>query len=78
MVLTVFEEIVKIFANSKTILMRQNISTPRFYLRYLVDLEDYINEIWEDKEAKKVGYQGRKSPRKFFKSAKAEKLEFMG
>ncbi|XP_050162132.1 eukaryotic translation initiation factor 3 subunit C-like protein, partial [Myiozetetes cayanensis] len=27
--------------------------TPRFYLRILADLEDYLNELWEDKEGKK-------------------------
>ncbi|XP_065511357.1 eukaryotic translation initiation factor 3 subunit C-like protein isoform X2 [Caloenas nicobarica] len=27
--------------------------TPRFYLRILADLEDFLNELWEDKEGKK-------------------------
>ncbi|CAM9119315.1 unnamed protein product [Bubo scandiacus] len=26
---------------------------PRFYVRILADLEDYLNELWEDKEGKK-------------------------
>lgn len=29
-------------------------STPRFYVRILVELEDFVNEQWEDKEARKI------------------------
>ncbi|GMR53280.1 hypothetical protein PMAYCL1PPCAC_23475, partial [Pristionchus mayeri] len=53
LVLQCFEDLQKLYTNSKTIFARQNITTPRFYVRYLVDLEDYINEMWDDKDAKK-------------------------
>lgn len=29
-------------------------STPRFYVRILVELEDFVNEQWDDKEARKI------------------------
>lgn len=29
-------------------------STPRFYVRILVELEDFVNEQWDDKEARKT------------------------
>ncbi|KAF8366207.1 eif-3.C [Pristionchus pacificus] len=54
LILQCFEDLQKLYTNSKTIFARQNISTPRFYVRYLVDLEDYVNELWEDKDAKKT------------------------
>ncbi|KAJ1370395.1 hypothetical protein KIN20_032109 [Parelaphostrongylus tenuis] len=38
--------------NRKTVFSRQNISTPRFYIRYLADLEDFVLGFWENKEAK--------------------------
>lgn len=27
--------------------------TPRFYIRCLVEMEDFINEVWEDREGRK-------------------------
>ena len=33
---------------------REMLSTPRFYIRYLAELEDFINEQWEDKEGRKT------------------------
>ena len=27
--------------------------TPRFYVRCLVEMEDFINEVWEDREGRK-------------------------
>lgn len=39
------EDMTKVYASSKTTFARQNISTPRFYVRYLVELEDFINEM---------------------------------
>lgn len=35
---------------------RENLTLPRFYIRYLVELEDFLNEQWEDKEARKVHF----------------------
>ncbi|VDN06533.1 unnamed protein product [Thelazia callipaeda] len=52
--LSTFEGLCKIFEKTKVVLVRQNMSTPRFYVRILVELEDFVNEQWEDKEARKV------------------------
>ncbi|GMT27988.1 hypothetical protein PFISCL1PPCAC_19285 [Pristionchus fissidentatus] len=54
LVLQHFEDLTKLYANSKTIFARQKITCPRFYVRYLVDLEEYVNELWEDKDARKT------------------------
>lgn len=83
-VLELFEKITKTFTASKTVFMRQNISTPRFYLRYLVELEDYINEIWENAEVKKSmskanakGLNGlRQKVRKYNKDLEKDILEY--
>uniref|UniRef100_A0A1I7TR05 Eukaryotic translation initiation factor 3 subunit C n=1 Tax=Caenorhabditis tropicalis TaxID=1561998 RepID=A0A1I7TR05_9PELO len=50
--LTGFDSLTKVFEKSKTIFQRQNVSTPRFYIRSLVEIEDYVNKLWEDKDAK--------------------------
>lgn len=31
---------------------REGLTIPRFYIRYLVELEDFINAQWEDKDAR--------------------------
>lgn len=49
-----FEELCKVYEKTKVVLARQNMSTPRFYVRILVELEDFVNEQWEDKEARKT------------------------
>ncbi|VDN51587.1 unnamed protein product [Dracunculus medinensis] len=48
------EELWKVFEKTKAVLSRQGISTPRFYIRILVELEDFVNEQWEDKDARKA------------------------
>ncbi|CAI4227571.1 unnamed protein product [Auanema sp. JU1783] len=50
--LSCFDDLVKAYDRSKTVFARQNISYPRFFIRCLVELEDYINTLWDDKEAK--------------------------
>jgi hypothetical protein len=35
-------------------MIRENLTIPRFYIRYLAELEDFVNEQWEDPETKKV------------------------
>ncbi|VDM43519.1 unnamed protein product [Toxocara canis] len=52
--LTTFEELCKVFEKTKSVLARQGMSTPRFYIRILAELEDFVNEQWEDKEARKT------------------------
>ncbi|MGH0183065.1 UNVERIFIED_CONTAM: hypothetical protein FKN15_011068 [Acipenser sinensis] len=46
-----FEQLCKAFLKSKNIVDKEGV--PAFYTRLLADLEDYLNELWEDKEGKK-------------------------
>uniref|UniRef100_A0ACB8EV88 Eukaryotic translation initiation factor 3 subunit C n=1 Tax=Sphaerodactylus townsendi TaxID=933632 RepID=A0ACB8EV88_9SAUR len=46
-----FELLGKAYGKAKSIVDKEGV--PRFYIRILADLEDYLNEIWEDKEGKK-------------------------
>merc|ERR1719400_835126 len=41
-------------AKAKTVIAKEeNGVTPRFYVRILVEMEDLINETWEDREGRK-------------------------
>ncbi|KJH45330.1 PCI domain protein [Dictyocaulus viviparus] len=51
-ILSVFDDLMKAYDKSKTVFSRQNISTPRFYIRYLSELEEFVLGFWENKEAK--------------------------
>ncbi|XP_041740627.2 eukaryotic translation initiation factor 3 subunit C-like [Coregonus clupeaformis] len=46
-----FEQLCRAFLKSKTIVDKEGV--PPFYIRLLSDLEDYLNQLWEDKEGKK-------------------------
>ncbi|KAA0725445.1 Eukaryotic translation initiation factor 3 subunit C [Triplophysa tibetana] len=46
-----FEQLCRSFLKSKTIMDKEGV--PQFYIRLLADLEDYLNQLWEDKEGKK-------------------------
>ncbi|XP_032940445.1 eukaryotic translation initiation factor 3 subunit C-like isoform X2 [Catharus ustulatus] len=46
-----FELLGRAWTKAKGVVDRDGV--PRFYLRILADLEDYLNELWEDKEGKK-------------------------
>uniref|UniRef100_A0AC34G6Q6 Eukaryotic translation initiation factor 3 subunit C N-terminal domain-containing protein n=1 Tax=Panagrolaimus sp. ES5 TaxID=591445 RepID=A0AC34G6Q6_9BILA len=50
--LTVFESITKSYDKAKTVMNREGLTIPRFYIRYLVELEDFINAAWDDKDAR--------------------------
>uniref|UniRef100_A0A914ZPL2 Eukaryotic translation initiation factor 3 subunit C n=1 Tax=Parascaris univalens TaxID=6257 RepID=A0A914ZPL2_PARUN len=52
--LSSFEELCRVFEKTKAVLARQGMSTPRFYIRILVEIEDFVNEQWEDKESRKT------------------------
>lgn len=52
--LTCLENLGKSYEKAKTVMARENLTTPRFYIRYLAELEDFVNEQWEDSEARKV------------------------
>lgn len=49
-----FEELCKVFEKTKVVLARQGMSIPRFYIRMLVELEDFVCEQWEDREGRKL------------------------
>lgn len=51
---TVFEDHIKIWEKVKAVIARENLSTPRFYIRYLAELEDFVSEQWEDKDGRKT------------------------
>ncbi|KAK9965076.1 hypothetical protein ABG768_004186 [Culter alburnus] len=46
-----FEQLCRAFIKSKAIVDKEGV--PQFYIRLLADLEDYLNQLWEDKEGKK-------------------------
>uniref|UniRef100_A0A8C4ZYZ2 Eukaryotic translation initiation factor 3 subunit C n=1 Tax=Gadus morhua TaxID=8049 RepID=A0A8C4ZYZ2_GADMO len=46
-----FDQLCRAFLKSKTIVDKEGV--PPFYIRLLADLEDYLNQLWEDKEGKK-------------------------
>ncbi|XP_027019058.1 eukaryotic translation initiation factor 3 subunit C [Tachysurus fulvidraco] len=46
-----FEQLCRAFLKSKAIVDKEGV--PPFYIRLLADLEDYLNQLWEDKEGKK-------------------------
>uniref|UniRef100_A0A8C5RKY2 Eukaryotic translation initiation factor 3 subunit C n=1 Tax=Laticauda laticaudata TaxID=8630 RepID=A0A8C5RKY2_LATLA len=46
-----FELLGKAYGKAKSIVDKEGV--PHFYIRILADLEDYLNEVWEDKEGKK-------------------------
>lgn len=49
-----FENLGKSYEKARTVMARENLTIPRFYIRYLAELEDFVNAQWEDAEAKKV------------------------
>ncbi|KAL7074531.1 hypothetical protein ACQ4LE_006341 [Meloidogyne hapla] len=52
--LSIFEEHIKNWEKAKLILARENGCIPRFYIRYLAEIDDFVNEQWEDREGRKI------------------------
>ncbi|XP_056016697.1 eukaryotic translation initiation factor 3 subunit C-like isoform X1 [Ostrea edulis] len=52
-VLTDFEELGKAYEKAKKVIEKEN-QIPRFFLRCLVELEDFVGECWEDREGRKA------------------------
>jgi translation initiation factor 3 subunit C len=51
---TSFQELTKAFDKAKPVIEKEeNGVTPRFYVRILVEMEDLVNETWEDREGRK-------------------------
>ncbi|XP_078681381.1 eukaryotic translation initiation factor 3 subunit C-like [Branchiostoma floridae x Branchiostoma belcheri] len=51
-VLETFEDLTKALQKSQKVIEKEG-GVPRFYIRALVELEDFINETWEDREGRK-------------------------
>lgn len=53
--LSSFEDLMRVYtkAYSSVILKEENGIHPRFYIRCLVEMDDFIQEIWEDREGRK-------------------------
>merc|ERR1712183_65482 len=52
--LTSYEELQKAFDKAKPVIAKEEGGvTPRFFLRILVEMEDLINETWEDSVGRK-------------------------
>lgn len=51
---TSFQELCKAYEKAKSVIAKhENGVTPRFFVRILVEMEDLINETWEDREGRK-------------------------
>lgn len=49
-----FEDLQKAYVKALPVITKEeNGQTPRFFVRCLVEIEDFINEMWEDKEGRK-------------------------
>ncbi|XP_066583965.1 eukaryotic translation initiation factor 3 subunit C [Prorops nasuta] len=52
--LTSFEDLMRAYQKALPVIAKEeNGQTPRFYVRCLVEMEDFINEVWEDREGRK-------------------------
>ncbi|BES92207.1 Eukaryotic translation initiation factor 3 subunit G-1 [Nesidiocoris tenuis] len=52
--LSSFEDLQRAYQKAIPVIQKEeNGATPRFYLRCLVELEDFINEMWDDREGRK-------------------------
>lgn len=52
--LTCFEGLGKAYEKARIVIARENLTIPRFYIRYLAELETFVNDQWEDAESRKV------------------------
>jgi len=49
-----FEDLMRAYQKALPVIMKEESGiTPRFYVRCLVELQDFISEMWEDKEGRK-------------------------
>uniref|UniRef100_A0AC34RAR3 Eukaryotic translation initiation factor 3 subunit C N-terminal domain-containing protein n=1 Tax=Panagrolaimus sp. JU765 TaxID=591449 RepID=A0AC34RAR3_9BILA len=47
-----FESITKCFEKAKTIIAKEGLTFPRFYIRYLAQLDDVLAVLWEEKDTR--------------------------
>lgn len=49
-----FEDLMRAYQKALPVITKEELGqTPRFYIRCLVEMEDFINEVWEDREGRK-------------------------
>ncbi|XP_063219969.1 eukaryotic translation initiation factor 3 subunit C [Bacillus rossius redtenbacheri] len=52
--LTSFEDLMRAYTKAMPVIMKEEHGqTPRFYVRCLVEMEDFITEVWDDREGRK-------------------------
>ncbi|EEB14638.1 conserved hypothetical protein [Pediculus humanus corporis] len=52
--LTGFEELMRAYSKALPVItIEESGNTPRFYLRCLVEMDDFINQVWDDKDGRK-------------------------
>lgn len=53
-ILSSFEDLTRAYTKALPVITKEEKGvTPRFYVRCLAELEDFINEVWEDREGRK-------------------------
>lgn len=54
-ILTSFEDLTRAYSKALPVIMKEEAGiTPRFIIRAFVELEDFINEVWEDRDGRKA------------------------
>lgn len=49
-----FEDLMRAYQKALPVITKEELGqTPRFYVRCLVEMEDFINEVWEDRDGRK-------------------------
>lgn len=84
-ILQSFEDLTRAYQKSLPVITKEeNGVTPRFFVRSLAELEDFINEVWEDREGRKNLSKNnskslgmlRQKFRKYIKEFEADLLKF--
>uniref|UniRef100_A0A915DJB0 Eukaryotic translation initiation factor 3 subunit C n=1 Tax=Ditylenchus dipsaci TaxID=166011 RepID=A0A915DJB0_9BILA len=52
--LTAFENLCKVYDKTKSVISKEGLTIPRFYIRYLAEVEDFCSEQWADKDGIKA------------------------
>lgn len=49
-----FEDLMRAYQKALPVITKEELGqTPRFYVRCLVEMEDFINDVWEDRDGRK-------------------------
>ena len=50
-----FEELARAYTKALPVIAKEEKGqTPRFYVRCLIEMEDFINDVWEDRDGRWV------------------------